>query len=90
VANDATLAHVRPDVSRREVPDEAFDLHTRRGRSMHRARTHFEKEASKCLPFEGDLEELDREYRARLAVRKKDTVESNPFADPEDAQQQLC
>jgi hypothetical protein len=71
-------------VPRREIPDEALDQHTQRGRKMKRGVRHFVEEGSKLINYDGpDIYELEQHYLA-LAERKwaKDsTLTPNPFVD---------
>ena len=53
------------DLPHRPIPDEALDKHTARGRRLGRGRQHFIEEASKLVPFGGDLAALEAEYRER-------------------------
>jgi hypothetical protein len=46
-------------------PDEAFDMHTLRGRRMGRGRRHFVDEASRLIPWTGSLAELEADVTAR-------------------------
>src|SRR3954452_23974548 len=50
---------------RREVPDEALDQHTLRGKRMGRGREHFAQEASRLVPWDGDLAEVEADLRER-------------------------
>jgi hypothetical protein len=75
---DWALWHHRGDhTERREIPDEALDRHTRRGRAMGRDYAHFLDEASRLEPWTGDLAELETEYRDH-AVRAVENDPSRP------------
>jgi hypothetical protein len=69
-------------VDRLDVPDEALDRHTLRGRRMGRGLEHFLDEASQVRDFDGDLALMETEYKARrLAIERDDPTPSNPWAD---------
>jgi replication-associated recombination protein RarA len=58
-----------------EVPDVAYDMHTRRGRSLGRGILHFLREGAIVEP---EWDERDRTYRERLlALLESETTESN-------------
>lgn len=79
---DWALWHHRSDFTeRREIPDEALDRHTRRGKSMGRDDRHFLAEASRLEPWTGDLAELEAEYRehAQRAVDSDPPRPCNPW-----------
>lgn len=59
------LHHSSQRAERREVPDEALDKHTLRGKKMGRGLEHFIDEASRLEPFTGDLADLEVQYRAQ-------------------------
>jgi len=73
------LHHSSDHVERREVPDEALDKHTLRGRRMGRGGQHFIDEASRLEPWTGSLETLEAEYRERAVAEDPDEP-SNPWA----------
>jgi hypothetical protein len=84
VVDWALWHHANDHVERREIPDEALDRHTLRGRRMGRDLEHFVDEASRVEPFDGDLRELEAEYRelARRRVAKDPTLPHNPWSAP--------
>lgn len=85
----AFMAHAGEHVERRDLPDEALDVHTRRGRRRGRGWDHFLAESGRIEPFDGDLAELEAEYRDhfRRTVAKDSTLPDNPWrAEPEAAQ----
>lgn len=47
------------------IPDEALDMHTRRGRQMGRGRQHFAEEASRLREWAGDLASVEVDVRER-------------------------
>jgi replication-associated recombination protein RarA len=63
------LLHVADDAQPVEVPDEALDMHTRQGRRMGRGRQHFAEEASRLVPWEGDLAAWEADVRKRALAR---------------------
>lgn len=70
---------------RYEIPDEALDRHTRRGRQMGRGVDHFLDEAAKLIDPPADVEahlaEVDREYaeHRRRLIRRDATLPNNPW-----------
>jgi replication-associated recombination protein RarA len=69
----AAFAHYGDHMPRREIPDEALDQHTQRGRSMKRGYEHFFEEAAKLIdPCEGQLEGLEDRYRT---MRRQEKLE---------------
>ena len=50
-------------LERREIPDEALDGHTRRGRQLGRRYTN-----TKLIPFEGDLGALEQRYTEAMTA----------------------
>lgn len=76
------------DAPRFEIPDEALDQHTRRGRQMKRSRRHFVDEAQKLIPpktaakdagFDSMAEwmaELEERFEAQYLKR---STGSNPW-----------
>jgi hypothetical protein len=79
IADWATVVHASGHVPRREIPDEALDRHTRRGKQMGRGWEHFIEEASRLVEFDGDLEQMSAGYRDqfRRATEKDPTLPSN-------------
>lgn len=67
---DWMVWHYRDRPARREVPDHALDMHTRRGRSLDRSVAHFVGEASRLEPWSGDLVEMETRYRALAEAHK--------------------
>jgi hypothetical protein len=67
---------------RLEVSDESLDQHTRRGLRMGRGGEHFLNEASRLIDFDGDLAEIEAEYREHFArvVAKDETLPQNPWS----------
>jgi replication-associated recombination protein RarA len=73
-----------------EIPDEARDMHTRAGRKMGRGREHFAEEASRLIPFDGDLEAWELDVRERvlavwMAEPESPTTPEKPAQNPEEA-----
>lgn len=66
-----------------EVPDYAYDMHTKKGREMGRDEIHFLTEASRVIPqLEGqDIKEIHASYLAYCEKEKEDTTASEvaPF-----------
>lgn len=65
-----------------EVPDYAYDLHTRKGREMGRDEEHFLREASKVIPqMEGeDIRKIHEEYLEFL--KREPEMEGAPEVQP--------
>lgn len=82
LASLVTIVHASGHVPRREIPDEALDMHTRRGKQMGRGVPHFLAEAGRLEPWTGDLDEIEAEYRDlwRRASEHDPTLPSNPWA----------
>jgi replication-associated recombination protein RarA len=55
------------NAERREIPDEALDRHTRRGRAMGRGWEHFLEHGAKLEQFDGDLAALEESAREQAA-----------------------
>jgi len=72
---------------RYEIPDEALDKHTRRGRQMGRGIDHFLDEAARLIDppedVEAYLKELEVEYdqHRRRMIAKDETLPKNPWAE---------
>ena len=66
-----------------EVPDYAYDLHTKKGREMGRDELHFLTEASRVIPqLEGeDIKKIYNDYLEYCKNEANDTDESDvaPF-----------
>ena len=66
-----------------EVPDYAYDLHTKKGREMGRDELHFLTEASRVIPqLEGeDIKQIYNDYLEYCKNEKDDTAEPDvqPF-----------
>lgn len=91
----AAWHHDKDHVERREIPDEALDMHTARGRQLGRHRPHFMEEASKLIPFatseeerEARLDELEEGYlveaRRFIEAEQDGTLSDLPY-NPWDA-----
>ncbi|MEX0833605.1 MAG: hypothetical protein WD276_07015 [Actinomycetota bacterium] len=86
LVDHAATVHSRAHAElRREVPDEALDLHTARGKGMGRGIDHFLDVASKVSPEADDLDapvykELEREILNKLGLRPPE-----PSRNPEQA-----
>jgi hypothetical protein len=80
VVDWAVWHHVNDNVPRREIPDEALDGHTLRGRRRGRCEQFFIAEASRLEPFAGSLADLEADYRklAHRRVAKDPTLPQNP------------
>lgn len=69
---------------RYEIPDEALDRHTRRGRHMGRGMEHFLSEAARLIDppedVEAHLDDLEVEYaeHGRRMIAKDETLPKNP------------
>lgn len=81
VVDWAVWHHDNDNVERREIPDEALDGHTLRGRRRGRGEQFFIDEASRPEPFTGTLAHLEAEYRAlgERRVAKDPTLPQNPW-----------
>jgi replication-associated recombination protein RarA len=77
ISDWAFAYHTSDHVERREIPDEALDMHTRRGRQRGRGKAHFIAEASRLEPFTGSIGRLEEEYRHLVAEPDEDTI--NPW-----------
>jgi MgsA AAA+ ATPase C terminal len=66
VTDWAVLHHLSDSVERREIPNEAVDQHTRRGRQMGRGRQHFMEVGSALRPWTGSLDALEAGYREKV------------------------
>lgn len=76
----AVLHHLSDHVERREVPDEALDMHTHRGRRMGRDRRHFMEEGSQLRDWTGSLEDLEAGYCEKVEqLIDHDPVPTNPW-----------
>lgn len=64
---------------RLEVPDYAYDMHTKKGRDIGRGGKHFVEEAVKLQP-EADFEDLYREEVEKLLKQGKYKLESLKWA----------
>lgn len=73
--------HANDHVPRREIPDEALDKHTARGRRMCRGDQHFLDEASRLEPWTGSLDDLEAGYRedAERMIAKDPDQPHNPW-----------
>ncbi len=84
VACWGVIYHGSDHVERRQVPDEAVDQHTSRGRQMGRGDQHFLDGGPSTLiqPEPGDLERLEAEHREnfRRLVAKDPSLPVNPCA----------
>ena len=93
VVDWAIWHHDNDHVERMEIPDEALDKHTLRGKRKQRGNEHFMESASMLRDFDGSLEELEAEYRQRAHrehVEADPTLPDNPWAPRvEPAQSQL-
>lgn len=70
---------------RLEVPPEALDGHTRRGKQIGQGHTaFFMEEATKLIDFDGDTEELSEDYHERLKKLVADGL-VHPFRGQPDA-----
>jgi hypothetical protein len=80
----AAWLHNSDHAERREIPDEARDMHTRAGRRMGRGLEHFLEEASRLEPWTSTLTDLEGEYRELAArrVAKDPSLPSNPWREP--------
>jgi hypothetical protein len=91
VVAQAFIHHSSNNVERREIPDEALDRHTRRGRQMGRGLDHFLKEAARVIPPPKPLADHfwtlhDHYIGLRMKrVRKEPGVPNNPWVDPSKA-----
>jgi replication-associated recombination protein RarA len=84
VVDWAVLRHTSDYVERREVPDEALDKHTLRGRRMGRGIEHFMDEASRLEQWVRSLEALEEDYldKARRLIAEEPGVPLNPWGTP--------
>lgn len=84
VVDWAVWHHVNDNVERREIPDEALDGHTLRGRRMGRGEEFFIDEASRLKAWTGTLADLEAEYRelAERRVAKDPMLPENPWTGP--------
>ena len=62
-STDELLCWIKKGSILPEIPDYAFDKHTRKGQEMGRGSEHFMKEASRVYP---EWDDRDRSYRKRL------------------------
>jgi replication-associated recombination protein RarA len=68
----------------REIPDEALDMHTRRGLSMGRGDQHFWDEAGKLIQPPGapevpaEIQRLEEEYRKEAADQSNVNADNDP------------
>jgi len=72
-------------VPRREIPDEALDKHTQRGRQMGRGTDHFYDEASRLVqPTQtvAEVEALYRERAVRLRGRRRTSANGGTQVEP--------
>jgi hypothetical protein len=71
--------------SAEEIPDEALDSHTRQGKAKGRGMQFFLDESTKLVQFEGDLTELEDEYRVEVQQTVNGEVRErpkNPWGEP--------
>jgi hypothetical protein len=83
------LTNISDHHPRLEIPDEAFDKHTRKGRQMGRGTEHFLKEAAKVVTEPqptAELERIEDEYVAlRWAIVEEDPgLPDNPWRSLDD------
>jgi replication-associated recombination protein RarA len=73
-------------VERRRIEDYSLDGHTKRGKAMGRGMQFFLDESTKLADFDGDLAELEAEYRAEVQQTVNGEVREgrpkNPWGPP--------
>jgi hypothetical protein len=81
VVDWALLHHYSDYVPRREVADEALDMHTLRGKRKGRGMQHFIDEASCLEPWTSSLDALEADYleQARRRAAKDPDLPVNPW-----------
>lgn len=74
--------HQSDHVTRHEIPDEALDKHTLRGKNKGRGMTHFIEESSRLIDPGWNMRELEDSYLAvTIAINNKDPeLPHHPFA----------
>jgi len=91
-----STANVRRDPDR-DIPDEALDMHTIRGKQMGRGAGHFVKEAGKLVQPDGvapeetvpaELRKLEEEYRKVFCEDQSRWVDPDPDLEPDDKPKQ--
>lgn len=79
VADWAAHYHGSDVVVRRDIPDEALDKHTARGRKLGRGMQHFVTEASKLIQPDWTVPSFDEYLQSMVAKRDAGSLQPNPF-----------